>query len=68
MARPSHDSGDFSRANLRAISARGQGNEAAARAQAIKEGNTEGAAAVGFAGALGAYRRVLYSEKFRQLD
>ena len=40
---------------LRAITARGQGNEAAARAQAIKEGNTEGAAAVGFAGALGAY-------------
>ena len=30
-------------------------NDDAARAQAIKEGNTEGAAAVGFAGALGAY-------------
>ena len=31
-----------------------KGDEAA-RSQAIKEGNTEGAAAVGFAGALGAY-------------
>jgi NNP family nitrate/nitrite transporter-like MFS transporter len=30
-------------------------NDEAARAQAIKEGNTEGAAAVGFAGAMGAY-------------
>ena len=30
-------------------------NSDAARTQAIKEGNTEGAAAVGFAGALGAY-------------
>ncbi len=30
-------------------------NTDAARAQAIKDGNTEGAAAVGFAGALGAY-------------
>ena len=32
-----------------------RGNDEAARAQAIKDGNTEGAAAVGFAGALGAY-------------
>jgi len=30
-------------------------DDAAAQAQAIKDGNTEGAAAVGFAGALGAY-------------
>lgn len=30
-------------------------NDAAAQAQAIKDGNTEGAAALGFAGALGAY-------------
>jgi NNP family nitrate/nitrite transporter-like MFS transporter len=32
-----------------------RGDSDAARAQAIKDGNTEGAAAVGFAGALGAY-------------
>ena len=32
-----------------------RGNDDAAQAQAIKDGNTEGAAAVGFAGALGAY-------------
>ena len=32
-----------------------RGNDDAAKAQAIKDGNTEGAAAVGFAGALGAY-------------
>ncbi len=32
-----------------------RGNDEAAQAQAIKDGNTEGAAAVGFAGALGAY-------------
>ena len=32
-----------------------RGNQEAERNQAIKEGNTEGAAAVGFAGALGAY-------------
>ncbi|VUZ27120.1 Nitrate/nitrite transporter NarK [uncultured Comamonas sp.] len=36
---------------LRAVA----GRDDAAKAQAIKEGNTEGAAAVGFAGALGAY-------------
>ena len=33
---------------------RARGNDGAAKAQAIKGGNTEGAAAVGFAGALGA--------------
>ena len=45
----------FLNQKLHALQDRGEGNDDAARAQAIKDGNTEGAAAVGFAGALGAY-------------
>ena len=45
----------FLNQKLSALQSRGEAHDEAAKSQAIKDGNTEGAAAVGFAGALGAY-------------
>jgi NNP family nitrate/nitrite transporter-like MFS transporter len=45
----------FLNQKLRALRSRGEEGSETAQAEAIKQGNTEGAAAVGFAGAMGAY-------------